>query len=141
MKRSTLVISLAAVVACGDSEGDDPAVCTILTRDDVDTGGSLAAGCYLAEEDLRVSSGTLSLAAGVRIEFAQDVGLSVEMGGALRAAGTVMEPVVLTGVRTGRGAWQGLRFDNTASGENRLVGALIENGGGSAWDGGSDSQA
>lgn len=110
---------------------DDPET---LTPADVESGGTVSAGCYRAEKVLTVESGTLTLEAGVVIQFTSNTGIEIEADGALRASGTGSKPVVLTATDETRGFWKGLYFDNSTSSDNVLEGTVVEYAGGESWN-------
>lgn len=110
---------------------DDPET---LTPSDVESGGTVSAGCYRAEQTLAVESGTLTLEAGVVIQFTSNTGIVVGPDGALRASGTGSTPVVLTATDETRGFWKGLYFDNSTSSDNVLEGTVVEYAGGESWN-------
>lgn len=101
---------------------------------DVAEGGDLSSGCYRAESTLEVESGTLTLAAGVQIEFAKNDGLEIGAEGGLAAEGTADAPVVLTGTKETRGHWKGLFFRGSDSGDNHLDRTLVQYAGGGSWN-------
>lgn len=105
-----------------------------LAPTDVESGGTVSAGCYRAEQTLTVGSGTLTLEAGVVIQFTSGTGIEVGADGALRASGTGSMPVVLTGTDESRGFWKGLYFDNSASSDNVLEHTVVEYAGGESWN-------
>ena len=101
-----------------------------LTEYNIREDTTLTAGTYLAESNLTVSEGTLTLAPGVTIVFSQGRSMSVTANGRLHAVGTEALPITLTGAEALRGFWGGLRFYQSNSLDNDLEHVLIEYGGG-----------
>ncbi|MBA2664303.1 MAG: hypothetical protein H0U74_18580 [Bradymonadaceae bacterium] len=111
-----------------------------LTNDDVNGGKTLAAGtCYQVASTLEVSDGTLNLQAGVRLAFAENVGLRVTEGGRLKAVGSAEEPVILEGLESSKGFWKGVTFVRSPSTDNVLDHVVIDGAGKSGWHGGTSS--
>ena len=107
---------------------------TVLSPSDVEDGGTVSAGCYRAENTLTVERGTLTLEAGVVIQFTQNEGLEVESEGRLRASGTEGEPVILTGTEESRGFWKGIRIGNSNPTDNVLGHTVVQYAGASSWN-------
>ena len=82
----------------------------------------------------------LDLDAGVTLEMAQDVGITVEPGGSLSANGTEDDPVTLRGATATAGFWRGLRFDSDES-ANRMEHTFLQHTGSSTWTGDQESDA
>ncbi|MDZ7731476.1 MAG: hypothetical protein U5K37_12045 [Natrialbaceae archaeon] len=114
---------------------------TSLSPEDVKDGGEIAPGCYQADQRLIVENGTLSIDAGVLIEFAAEAGIDVRSGGSLQTNGTASAPVVLTGSEDVRASWRGVRFKNSRSDQNMLDHTIIEYAGDSQWHGADRSKA
>jgi hypothetical protein len=76
----------------------------------------------------------LTIAAGARLEFAQDVEFVVRDTGSLTLAGTELEPVLLVGAEDLQGYWVGVLI-NTASASNVFTHAVIGNGGSTDGEG------
>lgn len=112
-----------------------------LARADLNGGATISAGCYRVESTHAIDSGTLTLEAGVVIEFAADAGLHFSGNGALETAGTTAEPVFLRGQTEERGFWQGLRFQDSTATTSLLENVVIEHAGSTGWHGGEISQA
>ncbi len=110
---------------------DDP---TALTKSDVESGGTISAGCYRADGILEIESGTLTLEAGVVIRFTSNKGIRIGAEGRLRTKGSESKPVVLTGTEESRGYWKGLFFDRSQSTDNFLEKTLIQYAGGGSWN-------
>lgn len=72
----------------------------------------------------------ITLAAGARLVFEVDTGVTVADTGALTAQGTAQTPIVLTGAEPTRGYWRGVEFDYSNSANNVLDYVTIEYGGG-----------
>ncbi|WP_254830184.1 translocation/assembly module TamB [Haloglomus salinum] len=116
----------ATLPSCDDPEPLTPA--------DVESGGTVSEGCYRAEKTLTVESGTLTLEAGVVIQFTSNTGLVVESDGVVRAQGSGSKPVVLTATDETRGFWKGLYLDNSTSSDNALEHTVVEYAGGESWN-------
>jgi hypothetical protein len=92
-------------------------------------------GCYIAAQTPTIGAGvTVTLAAGVTITFDAGTGLQISGNQALLALGTATSPVVLTGATKTRGAWNGVRFDGTASKNSSLSYATVEYAGATKAD-------
>jgi hypothetical protein len=76
------------------------------------------------------TSALLTLAPGLQMEFAQDVGMTVGSGAGLVAIGTKEEPILLTGAVEEPGYWTHLYFDRTNHPKNALKYVTIEYAGG-----------
>ena len=101
-----------------------------LPLDDIDEDTTLMAGCYLADSNVDVGGDArLTIDPGVTIYFEQDTRLLVGSGAELVAAGTVNQPIVLTGTESTRGYWRGLKFSSSNSFNNQLDYVTIEYGG------------
>lgn len=131
MNRACKVLVLLAVLcgplmSCEADDGADPEQCSVLpARFDQDT--TLPKGCYLAEVTPTIAAAVrLTLAPGVRIEFSKDTALEVGEDQVLVAEGTEADPILLTGAKSQRGYWQGLRYESTASAANRLAYVTVE---------------
>jgi len=71
----------------------------------------------------------VTLAAGARLTFMQDVGMTVWQNASLAAIGTADQPIVLTGHTQVPGFWDGLQLYGTNSDQNVLEYVTIEYGG------------
>ena len=108
---------------------------TTLTQADLNGGVTLAKGCYRIDSILAVTDGTLTLEAGVYVEFGQDAGIHVKSDGAFETTGTKSDPVILTGKTRNRGFWQGVRLHNGPTGQNDLQNTILEYAGSGKWHG------
>ncbi len=74
---------------------------------------------------------------GTEIRFEQDVGVLVEGDGSLRCVGLGEEPTdpntILRGVEAVPGHWDGVRYTETTSPENRIDGTGIYHTGAASW--------
>lgn len=77
---------------------------------------------------LAMVTGALTIEPGVVISFGPQGGLSV-LGGSIKAVGTEAKPVVLRGVSTERGSWQGLTVMSADPG-NTLAHVEVRHAGG-----------
>lgn len=134
--EASAVDSAAAIDAQASMEAGaiDAAVCTMLpSRFDVDT--VLPKGCYLAQRSPIIATGVrLTLAPGVTIIFSADTGLTFSANQVLVAAGTVAEPILLTGLSAQRGYWKGVVFDGTLTTDSVLDYVTIEYAGSTRAD-------
>lgn len=137
--------------AMSDAAGDAPAACVPmptncaaplpLTNAELAGDKTLPAGtCYVANQNLRVDSGTLTLAPGVVIQFATGTALSVKTGGQLKLMGTCEAPVRLTSTDP-VASWKGVEMDDTQGSNNAWTYAVIDNAGSGQWTGASYTEA
>jgi len=69
---------------------------------------------YRITGNVTVAEGaTLTIGAGVRVEFTQHHGLFIN--GTLQAVGTASTPIVFTGTTETRGWWRGVQIENAGS--------------------------
>ncbi|RXK51549.1 right-handed parallel beta-helix repeat-containing protein [Halorientalis pallida] len=108
---------------------------TTLSQSDLDGGATLEKGCYRIDGILEVTDGTLTLEAGVYVEFGQDAGIHVESDAGFETTGTTSDPVILTGQTRTRGFWRGVRLNNGPTGQNDLRNTILEYAGGGKWHG------
>lgn len=114
-------------------------VCGPLTATAVSSGGTLPEDtCYVVDNPLSVTSGTLVVESGVRLSFGSGGSLSIGTNGRLDAVGTMSKGIVLTSADPA-GTWRGMRFASSASADNKLHWVTIENGGSSGWSGATQS--
>jgi hypothetical protein len=71
---------------------------------------------------------TLTIAAGVELEFETNAGIIVNDNSALKALGTATNQILFTGVDKVAGAWGGIEFSFTQSPLNEIGFATIEYG-------------
>lgn len=86
---------------------------------------------YIVTNNIHVQA-QLTIKPGVVIEFEQDKGLLIMLGGALNAEGTAEEPIVFTGTQKQTGFWKGLLFA-TNNPNNKLEHTIVEFGGSSEF--------
>ncbi len=111
-------------------------ICTQTLDRSISVDTTLASGCYLANNGIRVEdSANLTLQAGVVIKFASGEQLFVESDASLTAEATSIDPIVLSGQEPTPGYWDGVRFFFSNSIRNRLDHVQIEYAGGGAEDG------
>ena len=111
---------------------DPDAVECNLTLSASDLGSSvmLPVGCYQVLEDLLIPPFTrLTLQPGTLLKFAADAKLEVGQNAALISSGTVDEPVVFTGLQSGRGFWDGIVFNFSDSPLNLLRNTVVQHAG------------
>jgi hypothetical protein len=116
----------------GNSGGNSCTNTLELQKNDYDGGGTLEAGCYLAENGLNVTSGELTIEPGVTIEFGQNTGITVNSDGGLTAEGTESDPIVFTGAEKTRGYWTGVYIRNRTT-ANVFDWVTVEYAGSAAW--------
>lgn len=97
-------------------------------------------------EDRFFIDGNLTIAAGAKLEFAQDVSVIVNAGGTLTAKGTSEKPVSLVGAATTAGFWQGIELKSGGVGSPPTIGAtfdhvVLADAGGKNWNGNGESKA
>ncbi|MDH3207557.1 MAG: Ig-like domain-containing protein [Gemmatimonadota bacterium] len=109
--------------------------CRNLVQSMVENGGSVPGNvCYQALTPLSVNNGTLVVEPGAHISFGPSASLSIASGGRLSAIGTPDQPIIFTSLDPD-GLWRGIRFDGSASADNRLESVVLANGGSSGWSG------
>lgn len=106
----------------------DAVVCgRTLWAADLNSSTTLDVDCYRVLEDLLVPPfTTLTLQPGTMLKFAVDVKLEVGLNAALVSNGTVVAPVVFTGVQSGRGYWDGIEFSFSDSPQNLLRNTVVQ---------------
>ncbi len=107
----------------------NPKACRELTGlqlDDI----TLTAGCYDVTGDVIIDRSTVTVRPCTTLIFAEGAGLTVRDAGVLNAVGTVAEPIRMTAAVAERGHWDGIRFLEAQSPDNRLEHVTIEYGGG-----------
>lgn len=127
---SGLVLDSGAI----DGPAFDPALCTVLpARFDADT--VLPKGCYLAQKSPVIAADVrLTLSPGVIIVFSADTGLSFSANQVLVAAGTAVDPILLTGAVAQRGYWKGITFSGTLTPDSVLDYVTVEYAGSTKAD-------
>jgi len=146
MRNLAVFLVLAPLVTafgCESSPGS-PADCSAaeeLTNESIAGGRVLTAGrCYIVRRDLTLDDGTLEASAGVTVQFATDVGLSIRSGGLLKVSGTSAEPVLFTGIDT-LVEWRGVRLADSQGVDNDWSQLVVENAGSERWTGADYSAA
>jgi hypothetical protein len=74
---------------------------------------------------------TLTVAAGAKLKFGQNVSINVESGGRLIAKGTATDKITFTGTNTNKGWWGGLNFITSLVQPDSELDHCILSGGGS----------
>lgn len=98
-----------------------------LAANDLGSTITLPVGCYQVLEDLLIPPFTrLTLQPGTVLKFASDAKLEVGQNAALISTGTVDEPVVFTGLQSGRGFWDGILFNFSDSPLNLLRNTVVQ---------------
>ena len=109
--------------------------CRNLTQAIVADGGTISGDhCYQALSPLSVNDGTLVVEAGAHISFGPNGSLNIASGGRLTAVGTADEPITFTSLDPVQ-LWRGIRFNGSASLDNRLEHVTLENGASGGWNG------
>ena len=112
----------------GNDPQPDPEDCEVLTSSDVADGGLLEANsCYIAEEVLEITSGTLVIEEGVTIGFQSEnptefPALEIKEGGSLEAIGTSGNEIHMSGALPFDDSgtyWGGIEFEGSRA-DNRL---------------------
>lgn len=89
---------------------------------------------YTVASHVVISGGTMTIAPGVRIEFAQSAQLTVGTGGVLKAVGTATDTIRFVGSAAADGHWEGIEVVS-ASPLNELKYVEIAHGGANDWAG------
>jgi hypothetical protein len=145
ISRRALVALVTALTACGPSDDTQPAtppcIPVVLDVSTVVDGGTLEAGsCYLVNENLVVSGGTLVVEEGVVLQFNADVSTDIQGDGRLSVQGTEGAPVMFTGQEETNGFWRGVKLDSSGA-DNTLDHFIMEYAGSSPWTGGDQALA
>ncbi len=142
---------LMTTFACGGGDGGDGGTgggggttCVDrveLTNDDISGGTVLEAGsCWLVNEALTLSDGTVDVREGVSIEFATGTSFRINTGGRLEMTGTAAEPVHLT-TSDPLVTWKGIQMNDSQGTDNAWQYVVIENAGSEQWTGATYSAA
>ncbi len=113
-------LSVGLLAACGTSPsapgGTTSATCAApaLLPSSITTDQALQAGCYEPKDNVVVSA-RLTLMPGVTILFPQHLHMDIASGGALAAAGTATDGILLTGASDQPGFWGGLNLQAGAA--------------------------
>lgn len=130
----------------GSTESDELTVTVELGNAPEEIGGSIDVNRTLVNRlddpalaDYIVSSlvtvrAQLTIEPGVRIDFADNQGMTIGTGGAIVAIGTAAENIIFTGVEKTNGFWKGLELESNDA-NNELTYCIIEYGGSSGFDG------
>lgn len=107
-----------------------------LQQSDVEQNRTLMAGCYVVAESITLAPFTkLTLSEGVTLKFGAGVKLVISQNAALTADGTATSPVILTGLLSAPGYWDGIQFNRTNNTANLLRHTLIQFAGGGELEG------
>jgi len=91
-------------------------------------------GCYKVISNITVSNNALlTIAKGSTLLFTDSTELSVSNDGALKAVGTITEPILFTSEQKTAGYWDGLRFRYSNNTKNELDYVTVEYGGGNGY--------
>lgn len=93
---------------------------------------------YLVNNSIYVSEGALSIAPGVLMQFSANTGIWVYNSSALKAEGTVEQPIILSGLVKEPGYWSGIYIESNNV-ENRLSHLTIEHAGGESISGAEEA--
>lgn len=77
-----------------------------------------------------IIDGVLVIEPGVEMRFAADTQIYVSQNGSLNAMGTQLEPIVVTGMESVAGYWNGIQFVSSSSSDNKLSHVTVAFGGG-----------
>lgn len=117
ISSATLTITDAPQVSCVDFS-------TLY----IDNDTTLSEPCYNIINRLEVrNNATLTIAPGVRMQFAEGIGFYIANNGILSAVGTANDPIVFTGQLPGAGFWNGIRIWSILPSQIRH--AVVEYGG------------
>ena len=103
------------------------------------TGSSIAVGetVTLPEQSTHytfasgiVNSGKLVIEAGADVRMAADVNVLVLSTGSVNAVGTAEKPIMITGLESRPGYWNGLQYVSSASSDNQFEHVILAHGGG-----------
>ncbi len=104
-----------------------------LTGSSIDAGQTLrlpAQSTHYVLADGLVSEGTLELGPGTDLHMAANVQLLVLPTGAIKALGTVDEPITIRGLSPNPGFWNGIQYVSSTSDQNQFQHVQIAHGGG-----------
>jgi len=91
-------------------------------------------GCFKVVSNITVSNNALlTIEKGSTLLFTDSTGLSVSSDGALKAVGTITEPILFTSEQKTAGYWEGLRFRYSNNTKNKLDYVTVEYGGGNGY--------
>ena len=91
-------------------------------------------GCFKVVGTISVNNNALlTIAKGSTLLFTDSTGLSVGGEGALKAVGTIDQPILFTSEQQTAGYWQGLRFRYSNNVKNELEYVTVEYGGGNGY--------
>jgi hypothetical protein len=90
-------------------------------------------GCYKVLRSISVNNAILTIKKGSTLLFSNSTGLTINSDGALKAVGTVAQPILFTGEQKTAGFWDGLRFYYSNNVKNELEYVTIEYGGGNGY--------
>lgn len=104
--------------------------CAGQLSDNISSQKVLEQGCHLVTNDIYVrQGGKLMIDPGTTLIFEGGTKLQVDEGGTLVAAGTVDQPIIMTGAQQVPGYWNGIVFFGSDKKENLLSHVNIEYGG------------
>ena len=91
-------------------------------------------GCYKVVSDISVGNNALlTIKKGSTLLFTDSTGLTVSSDGALKAVGTITQPILFTSEQKTAGFWKGLRFYYSNNVKNELDYVTVEYGGGNGY--------
>ena len=99
----------------------------------IDEDTTIGPECHYVDSFVDVDNGTLTIAPGTTLVFAENRGINVHRDGdgRLHAEGTEDDPIVFTGEEELDGFWQGIRYRSSVSQDNVLDNVVIEYAGSS----------
>lgn len=86
----------------------------------------IPAGCYLVNDNVRLTETNLTIDAGVVLKFSDRAGISVSDDSSLTVNGTQAQPVVFTGQQRTTGYWSGVNFVFSNNVKNSLEHLVVE---------------
>ncbi len=93
-------------------------------------------GCFKVVGNIAVNNNALlTIEKGSTLLFTDSTGLTVNGDGALKAVGTITQPILFTSEQKTAGYWEGLRFYYSNNVKNELDYVTVEYGGGNSYGG------
>jgi len=108
--------------------------CTTLGSTSISRDTTWADGCYKITGQVNISS-KLTINPGTKLVFGSDASIYIGSDGTLKAIGTVIAPIIFTGLEKTPGYWRGIWFSGSNNTNNELSHVLVEYGGGSNYYG------
>jgi len=122
-----------SVIITAKEVGDVSNTCTsyVELSEGINANKTLEKGCYKVTRVIDIyNDALLTINAGATIIFANNAALRVGKDGALKAVGTVEEPILFSGKEKVAGYWEGIEFRGSNNPKNEISYAVIEYAGG-----------